>query len=162
MRRSPLAAACPLQARESRKEPLAAPSVALAHKQPAVVQPRGALLPEFDASGNYAKAGPIGRSRHLVRAEAIGKILDPTLEFGTAFERTRLIRGPGADLAVARPRGEIGVRLVGCHRLDRPFDPYLSAQRFPQKAQRGLRVAEQLCRFAAFEIGVEDKTAPVE
>src|SRR5271157_6473387 len=110
MRRSPLAAACPLPDRESRKEPFAAPSVALANKQPAVVQSRGALLPEFDPLRNHTKAGPVGRSGHLVRAEAIGKILDPTLEFGTAFERTRLIRGPGADLAVARPRGEIGVR----------------------------------------------------
>src|SRR5437899_1406779 len=126
------------------------------------MQPKRPFLPELDALRHDAEARPKRRPRHLGLAKAAGKLLDPALEHAAAGERARLVRGPGADLTVARPAGEIGVRLVIRDLFDGALDANLSVQRLPQKAERGTRVAEQLRRFSAFEIGVEDEPALVE
>src|SRR5205823_1594951 len=140
-----------------RKKPFPSPFLAFANKQQAIMQPKRPLLPELYAPGYDPEAGPICRARYCTLAKAARIRLNPPLELGAVFERARLVRGPGADLAVVRTAGEIGVGFVVRDPLDRTFDTNLPVQRLPQKAQRGFGVGDQLCRFPALEIGVEDE-----
>src|SRR6516225_561122 len=126
------------------------------------MQPKRPLLPELYALRDHPKAGPVWRPRYLGRAKAALELVDPPLKLGAAGERARLVRSPGADLTVARPAGEIGIRGLVVDLFDGPFDANLSVERLPQKAQRGIRIGKQLRRFSALEVGVEYKSALIE
>ncbi len=65
---------------------------------------------------------------------------DRLLEGQPAFQRRRLLAGPGADLRQPRAGGVIGVGLGAETALDRAAQAHLPALRFPVKQQRGLRV----------------------
>ena len=93
--------------------------VAFANEQQPIMQPKRPFLPEFYALRHDPKAGPMRRARHRAFGKAARKLLHPPLELGAAGERLRLVRGPGADLTVARPAGEIGVGLLVADQLDR-------------------------------------------
>src|SRR6267143_629941 len=133
-----------------------------ANRQQPIMQPERPLLPEFYMPRHDPEPGPGRRARYPTLPEAIRKRRDPALELGAAAERARLLRGPGADLAVARPAGKIRIGLAVRDPLDRTFDANLPVHRLPEKAQRGIGVGEQLDRLAALEIGVEDKPALIE
>src|SRR3546814_7129680 len=75
------------------------------------------------------------------------------LEGRAGLERPRLVARPGAELAVAAARREIGVGDAVGDRRDRPLDADLAAQRLPVKQQRDLRVRSQLAALAAVELG---------
>ena len=81
----------------------------------------------------------------------------------TALERAGLLARPGADAAVARAAGEIGVGRRLAHRLDRPAHPHLTAQRLPVEEQGGAHVRRELRSLGAFGVGVEHEAlfAPV-
>src|SRR5437870_4290003 len=144
MRTSPTGAAGRPARHWSREKPFPSPSLAFTGKQQAIMQPERPLLPEFYMMRHDPEPGPICRARYCTLAKAARILFNSALELGAAAERARLVRGPGANLAVARPAGEIGVGFVVRDRLDRTFDAHLPVDRLPQQAQRGVGIGAQL------------------
>src|SRR3546814_3507115 len=70
------------------------------------------------------------RARHLKPFVARLHGREPRLEGRAAIERTRLIRGPGAELRIAAAGGEIGIGLGIGDDAHGAFDANLPAQRF--------------------------------
>src|SRR4029077_18418254 len=134
------------------------PCLAFPNKQQSIMQPGRPLLPEFYMMRHDPEPRPVRRTWHAAFLEAMRKRLPPPLELGAALERARLVRGPGANLAVARAASKIRIGLVVRDPLDRAFDANLPVHRLPQKAQRGIGVGEQLRRLPARKIGVEDES----
>src|SRR6476660_9478441 len=99
----------------------------------AVVQPERAVVPEFETCGVDAPAAPALRARHFADHMFGGDQRDRLLEGEAALQRLRLLAGPGADLRLLRPRGEIGVGLFIRYRRHVAADPDLTAQRLPVK-----------------------------
>src|SRR5260370_32028479 len=99
------------------------------------MQPKRPFLPEFDGNRHDAKAGPMRWPRHRAFGKPPRKLLHPPFELGAAGERLRLIRGPGADLTVARPAREIGVSLLPGDQFDRTPDDNIAVQRLPHKTK---------------------------
>src|SRR3954452_3751147 len=98
--RSPAAAADALR-RILRIQAAFAPRLALAHEDHPVMQPERPLLPELDPFRPHAIARPVFRPRHaLLAGVSVAEFRETRFEHGAAFERARLFRGPGADLAV--------------------------------------------------------------
>src|SRR6185312_5482429 len=110
------------------EQALRPPARAVAQIDEAIVQAERAVLPELEAVGHDAVSRPVRRARHPPHRVARGDDGDAALERGAARDRPRLVRRPGADLAEARAGGEIGIGLLGGHRLDRTLDPHLPAQ----------------------------------
>src|SRR5882724_6579017 len=125
------------------------------------MQPEWPILPELDQPREHAEPRPVGWPRHGADAELGGELRDPLLELEAGGQRTRLLRSPGADLAGARPRREIGVGLFRGHLLHGPFDTHLALRGFPVKAERRLRMGQQLSALAALVVGVEDESAVI-
>src|SRR5437763_175806 len=94
----------------------------------------GSALPWPKRCSRSAGVTAWRRARHRADAESRGHLGDAQLERSRTLDGTRLVGGPGADLAQARPRGEILVGLRRRHRLDRALDTDLAAQRLPMKA----------------------------
>src|SRR3546814_9325813 len=84
----------------------ALPISPIAGEQPPFVETVRAILPEFDAERGNAIARPMRRARHLKPFVARLHGREPRLEGRAAIERTRLIRGPGAELRIAAARSE--------------------------------------------------------
>src|SRR6516162_1066850 len=126
------------------------------------MQPKRPLLPELYALRDQPEAGPICRPWHGLVAKALRKLADTLFELSAARERLRLIGGPGTDLAVARPGGEIGVRFRVADQFYDTFDTDLTIQRLPQKAQRRIWINEQFRGFSALEIGVKYKSSLID
>src|SRR3954469_457217 len=99
----------------------------------AVVQAERTVVPEFEADRLNAPAAPAFRARHRADDVLGGDQRDRLLEGKPAFQRLRLLAGPGADLGLFRPRGEIGVGFRRRHRRHVAADAHLTAQRFPVK-----------------------------
>ena len=97
------------------------------------MQPERPVVPEFEAHRRNAPAAPAFRPRHLADKVLGRHLCDGLLEGKTAFQRLRLLAGPGADLRLFRPRREIGVGLGIRHRRHVAADADLPAQRFPVK-----------------------------
>ena len=127
------------------------------HEQRAFVQAMRPVLPEVDSLGRHAPARPAGRTRHVLPFEARLHFGKAAFEAFTRVERTRLLAGPGAELAVAAARREIGISGCVVDGRYRAFDANLSAQRLPVKEQGDMRVRRKLAALAAVEIGVEDE-----
>jgi hypothetical protein len=126
------------------------------------MQAERTILPEFDALGQDAIARPVRRARHRTVAEALGHGGDALFEHRAAGDRARLVRGPGADLALPRPRREIGVGLRRRDGLHRSLDTDLAEQRLPVEAQRRPGMRREVPSLAALGIGVEDEAALVD
>src|SRR6516164_3513507 len=123
------------------------------------MQPKRPLLPEFYLLRYDTKAGPVGGPRHLALGKPARILAESLLKVGAASKESRLVGGPGADLAVPRPGGEVGVGLFVFDQLDQALDANLRIQRLPHEAHRGAGVGEQFLRLAALEVCVEDKSA---
>src|SRR5688572_1867581 len=121
------------------------------------MQAERTVMPELDRFRLDAETGPIRRARNLADCMTGGEHGDRRLELEAPLHRARLLRGPCTDAAVARTRGEIGIRLGIAHLFDRTPDAHLAAQRLPVEAQRGLARRKQLHALLALHIGVEDE-----
>src|SRR5581483_8015262 len=98
------------------------------------MQPEGAILPKFQPARHQPETRPMSRPGNGADTEASGGLADLAFELEAALERARLRRGPGADLAAARPAGEIGIGLLGADRLGGALDADLAAQALPMQA----------------------------
>src|SRR5882672_12076135 len=160
LRSQPLGSRATGQPPGLREQALLAPLIAVAGKQHAVVQPKRPFLPELDPCRLEPKAGPVRRPWHrALLGKLPGVRRETALQHLAVGQRLGLVGGPGADLAVARPAREIGLRLLLGNRHDSALDPDLPRQRLPVEAQRRPRVGVELVRFAALQVGVEDKAA---
>src|SRR6266702_4682383 len=99
----------------------------LAAEFDAVVQAERTIVPEFKVRGRDAPAAPPGRARHLADHKFGGDQSDRLLERKAAFQRLRLLAGPGPDLRLLRPAGEIGVGLGLRYRRHVAADAHLTA-----------------------------------
>src|SRR3546814_20647485 len=99
----------------------------------------GAVLPELDTFRGHAPARPARRARHGLPRESRLHRGESRLERGAAVQGTRLVAGPGAELAVAAARREIGVGEAVRDRGDRPLATDLPAPPPPEKRKHDLR-----------------------
>ena len=105
----------------------------VAAKFDAVVQAERAIMPEFEPQRRNPPAAPARRPRH-VADQVFGRDLgDRLFERKTALQGLRLLAGPGAELGLLRPGGEIGVGLGLGDRRHVAADADLPAQRLPVK-----------------------------
>ncbi len=104
----------------------------------------------------------MGGARNLADGIARGIFGHRLFQRESAFERTGLFGGPGANAAAARTCLEIVVRFGIGDDLDGAAQPHLAAQTFPVKAHGSLFLAKNFAAFLALEIGVEDETVVVE
>src|SRR5882757_4999045 len=98
-----------------------------------VVQAERAVVPEFETRWLNAPATPARRPRHLADNMFGRDQSDRLLEGKAAFQRLRLLAGPGADLRLLWPCCEIGVGLGFGYRRHVAADADLPAQRLPVK-----------------------------
>src|SRR5260370_18789862 len=77
----------------------------------AVVQAERAVVPEFELGGRNAPTAPAGRARHVADDMFCRDLRDRLLKGKTAFQRLRLLAGPGADLGLFWASSKIG---IGC------------------------------------------------
>src|ERR1700761_374090 len=66
------------------------PAIAVTNEQAALMEPVGAILPEFDPVGHHAVAAPMRRARHLATGEALLHLVETRLEGRARVERPRL------------------------------------------------------------------------
>src|ERR1700738_3096847 len=99
----------------------------------AIVQSKGPIVPEFETYWCDPPPAPPRRPRHLADEVIGGDLGNRLLERESAFQRLRLLAGPGADLGLLRPGGEIGVGLGVAHGRHIAADPDLPAHRLPGK-----------------------------
>src|SRR5690606_9261652 len=138
------------------------PGVAEALVEEALVEAVGAALPELDAVGDEAEAGPVGRARDGLALELLLELAQALHQLLAAREGLALARGPGAELASARAGGEVGVGLLVGDELDRALHAHLLLQPAPVKAKGGPRTNEEVAGLAALQVGVEDEAPPVD
>src|SRR3954454_10203603 len=110
----------------------------------AIVEAEGPVVPELHRDRHDAIAGPVRRARH--GADCVFGRVDRyrLLEGEPAFQWTRLLTRPGADLRALRARREVGVGFLGRHALDGAADPDLPVQRFPVEEKRGFGIRGKL------------------
>src|SRR4029450_6035379 len=77
-----------------------------------VVQAERAVLPALDQHGFQTEARPMRRPRPLADDMPGGVLGDALLQGEPAFQRPRLVRRPGTDLAAAVAAGGIGGSLL--------------------------------------------------
>ena len=135
--------------------------VAVAHKTSAIVVAKRPLLPEFDLFGNDPPARPMRRTPHRADVETQTGHRDGLFELEAAGHRTRLARGPGAELAEPLTRREIRIRFGRTDGLDPTIDPHLAPEFRPVQAERRARIGAQVVGLRAFKIGVEDKAVRI-
>src|ERR1700681_3569659 len=121
--------------RNLRKQPLCYPRrvhTFAAVEQP-LVQPERPVAPELDGERPQTKARPMRRTRDARQRIFCGIARDFLFKCETPFQRPRLARSPGPDLAILRARGEIGVGFRVADRHHVAPRAYLAAQRLPVK-----------------------------
>jgi hypothetical protein len=123
------------------------------------MQPERAVLPELDLNRRQAEAGPVRRARDCAIAKSRSNACDIRFKMGPVCDRARLIRSPGADLALARAGREIGVGFFFRNRRNMAAHAHLAAQAFPVEQNSGLRVGDQLAALRAFKVGVKNEAA---
>src|SRR5690606_16577685 len=89
-------------------------------------------LPEFDARRAHTDAAPVQRTRHLHAVKAFRPSRVTRIQSRPIFHRAALVTAPCTDPALARTRGEVGVRLRLGGALGTSFDPYLALQVGPE------------------------------
>src|SRR5690606_31026644 len=125
----------------------------------ALMEPIGPVGPELDAIGDEPEPGPEVRAGDRLVREPLLDLRDTGEKVLVRRKRPALLGSPGADLAPARPRGEVGVRLLRRNRLNRPLDAYLHLERLPMEAKRRVRVRRDFEGLSALQVGVEDEAA---
>src|SRR5881394_515484 len=100
------------------------------------MHPEWMTLPEFDRSQAYAIAAPVRWSRNRFALELFFEFLHGGIELRAIARGLRLIAGPRADLAFARPGGEIRVRIRVADLRNLALDAHLPAHRIPIEDQR--------------------------
>ena len=128
----------------------------------AVVQPARPRGPELDRVGHDAEAGPERRPRHGVAGKFRFALADGRFERLAAVERLALARRPGADLTLARARGEVGVGLAVGHGNGAAVDAHLARERRPVDAEDHLGPRGDLAGLLAAEVREEDEAALVD
>ena len=140
------ASTVPIWTASSRKEATHCPPAAVALVAPTLVQAELAGVPELDARGlrrdGRTSAAGAARAGSAKRASTSATRARSSSMLG---ELLALLRGPRADLALSRARGEVGIRLGVAHRLDRCL-PRGSACRAPASKSRARRAALQRAR----------------
>ncbi len=126
------------------------------------MQAEGPVAPELDRDRRQAEARPVRRSRDLAEAEPQPHLGDPFAQLQRILHRPRLVRGPGAELGRAGPRGEIGVGLGVADRRDRPANPHLPPQGLPVEQQGRRRMRRQLAALGALQVGEEDEAVGID
>ena len=119
-------------------------------------------FPELDRARDDAESGPVRRPRHGHARESRLDLGDARLEIARVLDRPALLRRPRADLAAARARREVRVRLGVAHRLRGALDAHLHLERLPVEAQRGALRRQQLAPLSALVVRVEDEAALVD
>jgi len=99
----------------------------------AVMQAERSVMPEFELRRGDPPAAPARRPRHLANDVLGGDGRDRLFEGKAAFQRLRLLGGPGPDLRLFWARGKIGVGFGFGDRRHVAADPDLPAQRLPVK-----------------------------
>src|SRR5436309_2884283 len=113
------------------------------------MEPMWTVTPEFDSVGHDAVAAPMRRPPDVGAFKPPPHLFEAQLERLSAVERPRLIRGPGAELRIPCPRGEIGVGLSVGHALHGALDTHLPPQRLPVEEQRRPRIIREVVRLFA-------------
>src|SRR4051812_33410582 len=99
------------------------------------MEPVLAVLPELERLRRQAVAAPGLRPLDLLAVELRGQLAHPRLELVARPDRLALPRRERADPAVARPREEDLVGLLGRDALDGSLDAHLPAERMPVEQQ---------------------------
>ncbi len=145
-----------------RSQPLPHPLLADLPVPDPVVQPALPALPELDRDGREAVAAPVRGRRDRIVAEAGRHLGHHRVQHLARLDHLRLRRGPGAELRLARPGGEVGLGLL-------PPDPghWAGQAHLPlvgQPHERGgrVRVGVQFAALRGVVVGVEDDAALVD
>src|SRR4030095_13502231 len=102
-----------------------APLAVLECEAGSIVEAGGVSRPELDCLRHDAVSGPVRRPRDGAAFEARAGLLELTFERGARVELRALLRCPRAELRLARPGGEIGVRVGIRDPLDVALDAHL-------------------------------------
>src|SRR5262249_39563878 len=135
--------ACDRQAdASSRIKPRLAPRApwVIALELHAIMETEWPLLPELDGNWHNPIAGPVGRPRNVTDGVFRGIYGHRLLERESAFQRGRLLAGPGADLGLLGSGGEVGSRLVLGDVITGPAHTPLPVHRLPVEDKRGQRL----------------------
>src|SRR6185312_16103278 len=139
------------------------PGLAVPAPAHALVQAELGAVPELDRVRLDQVAAPVRRARHVAAFELALVARHALVEALAAGQVLRLQRGPGADLAAARPRAQVRVGFLRLQLARHALHPHLhaTAQLLPVEAQRHLRVRRQLAALVAVVVGVEAQAALV-
>src|SRR5262249_37182396 len=105
---------------------------------------------------------PARRARHRLAAPLALELRETRIQLRTRFERAALLRGVRAELGVAGPRREVGIRLRVRNPLDAPLHPHLPTERRPVEEERSLRVCLDLTPFPRGGVRVKGEPTLVE
>src|SRR3954452_18566863 len=119
-------------------------------------------MPELDFVRHDAVARPVRRARHAGERVFCAVERDGLLEREAALQGPRLLACPGADLRTLWPGGEIGVRLLLRHPLDRPADAHLTIERLPIEKNTGFGICGQFSPLLRLRVCVEHEPVLIE
>src|SRR5262245_14612397 len=114
-----------------------------------------ARAPELDTVGSEAEAAPVGRKCHGSALESRLHLVKMPHQLLAGAQRRTLLRGPGAELALARTRREIRLRFLACDRDRGSFDAHLGVERRPVKTESRPGIGRELGGLAAAQIREE-------
>ena len=130
-------------------------------EQQPIMQPRRAIAPEFDLDRRETVSTPILGPRDVIASETSFVILDRRFESAARRERTRLLAGPGANLAPSWPGGEISVAFGRRQFGHGSAESSLTAQGFPVEERGSLWPTSELAPLGALDIRVKDEAAVI-
>src|SRR3954452_24519834 len=91
----------------SRRKPLDGPFLVHTPEPDAIVQPPFPALPELHLPRREQVAAPVRRRRDVLAGEPGRRFGGEPVQFRAGGDRLRLRRGPGPDLRLPRPAGEV-------------------------------------------------------
>lgn len=115
------------------------------------------LLPKLDLLRNKPVTAPERWARDRSGPESFQIGEKPSNQGQTTRKRAALFGNPGANLAQAWSRGEVGIRLGVIDQLHSSLYPHLPPKRFPVKCQRRFLVVLKLVSLGGIEVRVEDE-----
>ena len=100
---------------------------------------------------------PPGGTWYVLPGETPRRLLETTLQVRPVVKRFTLGGRPGAQLAPARSRAEVRVRLFVAHALRGSFEADLRLERSPPEDERHVAAGQRLARLARSEIRIKDE-----